>query len=82
MSIDVRNSWIVCDGDNCKAVLAVPLKMRKWRDGVTRELKWESSATGWTFLHGIRTDRHYCPLCSESRSQKQFDSLNASGAYL
>lgn len=79
MSIDVRNSRIVCDGESCGSVLEVPLKMRRWRDTSTSELRSESTAKGWTFLHGIRTERHYCPICS--RKSKDLRDVDLSAAY-
>jgi len=64
MSIDLRNLRIICDGDGCGSTLAIPLKMRQSLDAVTRKVRAESPAAGWTFLHDAGNDRHYCPACA------------------
>ena len=81
MSIDVRNSRIICDDENCNSILEVPLKMRRWQDASTNKFFSESTASGWTFLHGIRTERHYCPACSRKRQSRANSVSNMTGAY-
>lgn len=73
MSLGADGKRIVCDGNSCAEVAAVPVALRP---SLLTANRFPQSAEGWLFISKGSSNLHFCPLCArkyllEHRPDKQ-----------
>lgn len=63
MSVTQDGRSILCDGDDCDAIVSYPVVMTG-NPHLSGDTPTPGNIRGWLFVTGTDHLRHYCPQCS------------------
>ncbi len=67
MSLREDGQCLLCDGEDCRALTAIPVALRPT---LAAEAQASPAAKGWLFVLTQGKPLHFCPLCARKHLEK------------